>query len=171
MNHINPIETDSFPLMSKTGLSRVRGGEPPVDDWSRPLQAIFAQLAHSWQRAMPAGPGLYKEFWSRMDWTKDPELISYALSQTAPWAVFLGSLLVYMLTVAPTVFGYDSAEYVSAAYNLGVPHPTGYPLYVIVGKAFSSLPFSDDVAYRLNVMSAVLAAGTATLVYLLSFLI
>jgi len=70
--------------------------------------------------------------------------------------VFTGTLFVYLLTVAPTLFGLDSAEFSAVAYALGVPHATGYPLYVLLGKMFTYLPF-EDVAYRLNLMSAFLA--------------
>jgi hypothetical protein len=105
-----------------------------------------------------------------MDWAKDPALTFYVLVQTAPWVVFLGSFLIYILTAAPSVYGWDSAEYAATAYKLGVPHATGYPLYLLIAKLFTYLPFGD-VAYRLNVLSALLAAGAATIVYLLSLLI
>jgi hypothetical protein len=96
--------------------------------------------------------------------------ISDVLGQSAPALVFVGSFVVYVLTAAPTVFGFDSAEYAAAAYNLGVPHPTGYPLYLLLGKLFTYLPFGD-VAYRLNLMSAFFSSATATVVYLLAFLV
>jgi hypothetical protein len=51
--------------------------------------------------------------------------------------------------------------------QLGVPHPTGYPLYVLLGKAFSLLPIGS-VAYRANLLSAVAAAGAAAAVVLVS---
>jgi len=92
------------------------------------------------------------------------------LVQLSPALVFAGSFIVYVLTAAPTVFGFDSAEYAAAAYNLGVPHPTGYPLYLLLGKLFTYLPFGD-VAYRLNLMSAFFSASTVTVVYLLAFLV
>lgn len=77
---------------------------------------------------------------------------------------------VYLRTLAPTVYGFDGAEYAAAAYNLGVPHPTGYPAYLLLGKLFTFLPLGD-VAYRLNLMSAFFAAGTVLVAYHLSFLI
>src|ERR1051326_1152733 len=46
-------------------------------------------------------------------------------------AALLGvvALVVYVRTLAPSIAGGDSPELISAAYNAGVPHPTGYPLY------------------------------------------
>jgi hypothetical protein len=69
------------------------------------------------------------------------------------------SLVVYLLTLSPTIVKGDSPELVSAAYQLGVPHPTGYPLYMLLSHlAIRCLPFGDP-AYRVNVLSAALAAG------------
>lgn len=85
-----------------------------------------------------------------------------------PWvaqaAAFGIPLLFYLRTLAPTVFGMDSAELTLAAYVLGNAHPPGYPTYLLVGHVFSWLPFGD-VAYRLNFMSAFFGALACWLVY------
>ena len=78
--------------------------------------------------------------------------------------VYVGVFMVYFLTMAPTVYGLDSAEFSVAAYKLGVPHTTGYPLYVLLGKLFTLIPLGD-IAYRVNLMSAVFGAGTIALVH------
>ena len=51
-------------------------------------------------------------------------------------AVFAVSVAAYALTACPTVYVGDSGDLITASYNLGVPHPSGYPLYMILGKAF-----------------------------------
>ncbi len=58
----------------------------------------------------------------------------------------------------------DYAEFQFSAAILGVPHPTGYPLYVLLGKLFTLLPFGD-VAYRVNLSSAIYMAGAVGLLY------
>lgn len=70
---------------------------------------------------------------------------------------FLISFILYLLTLAPTVTFEDSGELIAAANTLGVPHQPGYPLFTILGRIFSMLPFGN-VAYRLNLMSAFLSA-------------
>ena len=75
--------------------------------------------------------------------------------------VFCG--VVYLLTLAPGVYGYDSAELATGAYTLGIVHPTGYPLYLLLGKLFTLLPVGS-IAYRVNLMSAFFAALTVWLV-------
>ncbi len=78
------------------------------------------------------------------------------------------ALAVYLRTLAPTVMWYDMGEFASAAYVLGVAHNTGYPLLLLLGKLFTWLPFGE-VAYRVNLMSAVFGALTVAAVYLLAF--
>jgi hypothetical protein len=81
-------------------------------------------------------------------------------------AIALGSLFfaLYLLTLCRVVFWYDSAEYVTAAVTLGIPHPPGYPLYTVVGHLFTWLPLESAVA--LNAMSATFAAIAVALTYL-----
>lgn len=75
----------------------------------------------------------------------------------------LAAFVVYVLTLAPGVTGLDSAELATGAHTLGIVHPTGYPLYLLIGKLFTLLPIRS-VAYRVNLMSAVFAALTVWLV-------
>ena len=75
---------------------------------------------------------------------------------------------VYLLTLAPSVYSMDSPELVTAAYTLGVAHAPGYPLYTLLGWLFSHAVRLGDVAFRMNLLSAVLGAGTIPLVYLLA---
>jgi len=64
------------------------------------------------------------------------------------------SFLVYLLTLCPTVYLGDSGELSGAAFCLGVPHGSGYPLYVVLGKVFCLIPFGS-VGFRMNLMAAV----------------
>jgi 4-amino-4-deoxy-L-arabinose transferase-like glycosyltransferase len=73
--------------------------------------------------------------------------------------------LAYLLTMPPTVYGLDSAELTVGAYTLGLVHPPGYPLYLLLGKLFTWLPVGD-VGFRTNLMSA--AFGVLTLMFVYS---
>ena len=81
------------------------------------------------------------------------------------WSAFLIPLLVYLLTACSTVYNLDSAEFSVAAHVLGIVRATGYPVYLLLAKAFTLLLPVGDVGFRLNVMSAVCAAGTTALLY------
>ena len=72
-------------------------------------------------------------------------------------------LAAYLMTICPTVIGQDSGELVSAAHVLGIPHPTGYPLWTMLARAFDFLPVGHTSAYRIALLSAVSAAAAAGL--------
>ena len=80
---------------------------------------------------------------------------------------FFLALGLYVLTLAPTVATIfdDSLEFQLVTYLLGIAHPTGYPLYTLLGWLFTRLPVGD-VAFRVNLMSAVFGALTIAFVYL-----
>ncbi|MEZ4590700.1 MAG: DUF2723 domain-containing protein [Chloroflexota bacterium] len=73
-----------------------------------------------------------------------------------PLLVALPLLPVYLSTMSRTVGQADTFEFQVVAPQLGIAHPTGYPLYLLLGKLFSLLPFGS-VAWRINVGTAVLA--------------
>lgn len=84
--------------------------------------------------------------------------------------IALISFLVYVLTLAPGVYGFDSAELATGVYSLGIIHPPGYPLYMFVGKLFTLLPVGS-FAYRLNLMSAFFAALTIYFLFKVIFIL
>ena len=71
--------------------------------------------------------------------------------------VFLFSLAVYTKTLCPAVFWWDSGELIANVAVLGIPHRPGFPIYVLLGKLFSFLPFSS-FAFRINLLSALSAS-------------
>src|SRR5215831_11565362 len=72
-------------------------------------------------------------------------------------AVFLVALVTYSRTLAPTVTPTDSGELILAAYGLGVAHPPGVPLWIMLTHIASLLPVGN-VAVRINFSSAVFGA-------------
>ncbi len=72
---------------------------------------------------------------------------------------------VYFMCAAPSVFLGDSAELTTAMYNLGVAHPPGYPLYLLLGKFFTLLLPIGDIGFRANLFSGLIAAGCMALLY------
>lgn len=74
--------------------------------------------------------------------------------------VFAAAITLYLFTIAPTVTLVDSGELIVAADRLGVAHPPGFPLYVLLAHLFTWLPVGS-VAARVNFASAVFAALAA----------
>jgi hypothetical protein len=74
---------------------------------------------------------------------------------------------VYARTLVPGVTVGDWAEMQWIPAQLGIPHPTGYPLYILLGKAFSLIPIGS-LAIRAELLSAVAAAGAAATAVLIA---
>ncbi len=80
--------------------------------------------------------------------------------------VFILSFIVYRLTVAPTLSYWDCGEFIACAYILGIPHPPGSPLFVVLGRIFSTIPFAADICFRVNMISVISSAVTVLFGYL-----
>lgn len=84
------------------------------------------------------------------------------LSHGAAWVAALVALWVYAQTLSPTVAwvnqGEDSGDLLAAAATLGIAHPTGYPLFVLLGRLASLLPLGS-IAFRINLVAALAAAA------------
>ncbi len=80
--------------------------------------------------------------------------------------VAVALFLVYLAGLIPTVVDQDSGELVSACHVLGIAHPTGYPLWVMLGRLFDLLPVGHTSAYRVALLSAASAAAAGGLITL-----
>ncbi|MFH1860679.1 MAG: DUF2723 domain-containing protein [bacterium] len=102
---------------------------------------------------------------------KTPEFVPFLLN---PWMsavgilVFLSAFFIYLRTLTPSIELHDSGELVSAAHVLGICHPPGYPLYCLMGKFLTTiLPFAN-IAFRMNIFSALSASIAVMLVYFIT---
>ncbi|MDQ2890624.1 MAG: DUF2723 domain-containing protein [Gemmatimonadota bacterium] len=73
----------------------------------------------------------------------------------------LAVLALYLATLAPTTALWDASEYIAAAKVLGLPHPPGNPLFVLVAHAFGLLPLPVSYAARINILAAISSAFAA----------
>ena len=81
--------------------------------------------------------------------------------------VLAAGLSAYGLTVAPTVSFWDCGEFIAASACLGIPHPPGAPLYVLIGRIFTLLPLGADIGQRVNWISVITSASTGLMGYLI----
>ncbi|MCK4816342.1 DUF2723 domain-containing protein, partial [bacterium] len=81
--------------------------------------------------------------------------------------VFFISLIVYFRSVAPTTSFWDCGEFIACSNILGVMHPPGAPLYLLIGRLMTMSPFFGDIGLRVNLFSVVISALTVFLAYLI----
>ncbi|MFQ5679512.1 MAG: DUF2723 domain-containing protein [Gemmatimonadota bacterium] len=81
------------------------------------------------------------------------------------WAAATAGLMwaLYVLTLAPTTGFWDTSEYITTAHILGIPHPPGNPLFVILGRVWDvALSWTGlPVAVRINLLSATVSAAAS----------
>jgi len=71
-----------------------------------------------------------------------------------------GSLgILYLTSLAPTVHVHDAGELTAAAWTLGLAHPPGAPLYMLLCKVFMTLVPYGHIAWRANLLSALFAVA------------
>lgn len=80
------------------------------------------------------------------------------------WLGF-GFALLYAATTAPGLLPADSGEFQLIVARWGLAHPPGYPLYTLIGGLWSHLFPWGDILWRINLLSALLAALTLTLIF------
>ncbi|MFN3966731.1 MAG: protein O-mannosyl-transferase family [Endomicrobiia bacterium] len=81
------------------------------------------------------------------------------------YIILISVFAIYLWTLFPTVAPYrDSGEMATVIKTLGIAHPPGYPLYILLGKIFISILRIGNIAYRLNVLSAIFSVLTILLV-------
>jgi hypothetical protein len=94
----------------------------------------------------------------------DPDAPPYKWAAVVAVAV----LVLYALTLAPTTAMWDTSEYMAAAKSLGIPHPPGNPLFVLIAYLFGTLPIAHDFAARINLLAATASALSAALWFLVA---
>ena len=78
-------------------------------------------------------------------------------------ALIAGTLVfvLYLITLAPSVAMWDTGEYMASVKVLGLPHPPGNPFFMLLGKAFATLPIPVSFAARINILAALASAASA----------
>jgi hypothetical protein len=83
------------------------------------------------------------------------------------WIIFLITLVVYTLTLEPSLSLWDCGEFLTSAYKLEINHSPGAPLFMLLGRIFSLLSFGNPskAAFFINIISAIASAATIQFLY------
>jgi hypothetical protein len=86
------------------------------------------------------------------------------------WAAIVGFAIfvLYVITLAPTTAFWDTSEYIATGHILGIPHPPGNPVFVLLARTWEILltPFPFSTAVKINLFSATMSATAAALWFL-----
>jgi len=112
-----------------------------------------------------------------MDFLKPRDMVKTLMAAF----VLIFTFLIYLKTMAPTVSFWDCGEFIAASHTLSVPHPPGSPLYLLLGRVISMLPFTGGaavdpllnepqfhtIAYRINMLSPIATAFANMFLFLI----
>lgn len=85
-----------------------------------------------------------------------------------PMIAFFLPFIIYIYTLNPKIGFIDAGELITVCKTLGVAHPTGYPLFTILGRVFSTLSIGS-VAFRVNIISAIFSSLASLFLFLYLF--
>jgi hypothetical protein len=97
--------------------------------------------------------------------------VAVRLTRLGPWLAGLAFFALYAATAAPSLVALfdDSLEFQLVLPTFAIAHPTGYPLYTLLGGLWSRLLFPfGNWAWRVNIFSALAAASAVGLVFALA---
>ena len=79
--------------------------------------------------------------------------------------IFATAFIVYTMTMCPTIYTGDDGDFITAMATFGVPHPTGYPLFCLLGRLFLQIVPWGNPAFKINLMTAFFGAASIGFVY------
>lgn len=90
------------------------------------------------------------------------------INTTLILSLFVVPLVIYVHNLSPSIYGGDSGDFATAIVVKGVPHPSGYPLYTLLGILFNSLPIDKTPAWKIGLVSSIFAALGVLVTYLIA---
>lgn len=91
----------------------------------------------------------------------NPAKTARAIYPFLPWVSFLLAGIVYFFTLAPSFLHTDSGELAAVQYSAGIAHPTGYPLFTLLGWLFTRIPLTSSPIFQLNILCLLFTASSA----------
>jgi hypothetical protein len=130
-----------------------------LDLWRGGTELAAAALTLAYVAGVPISLWLY----GRTDAARTAPAAADPPAWSTAAAVFVAVLALYVWSLAPTTAMWDASEYIAAAKVLGIPHPPGNPMFVLLAHAFAELPFPLSYAGRVNLLAATTSALSAAL--------
>ncbi|MDO8658005.1 MAG: DUF2723 domain-containing protein [Candidatus Levybacteria bacterium] len=90
------------------------------------------------------------------------------ISIIVPLSLFLSTIIIYIHNLTPGVYGGDVGDLVGAVVVKGVPHPSGYPLFTIIGILLNSLPIDQTPVWKVGLISVFFSSLSVVMMYFIS---
>jgi len=136
---------------------------PPVDGvWTLTVAPILLVLGYIVFVPLGLRP------WLRLDLPGSPyssKIKAHTAINLTGLGVFVSALVVYLLTIWPGPGWWDSSEYITCSYMLGVTGPPGSILLQLLGRLASFFTLISSPAVRINDLIVVVSALSVTVVY------
>ena len=91
--------------------------------------------------------------------------VAPARARLVAWAVFLLTFAVYAATLCRTIYTGDDGDFLTAMATGGISHPTGYPLFTLVGRTVIALIPLGSPALRINILTALGGAASVGVMF------
>lgn len=78
--------------------------------------------------------------------------------------IFLSAFAIFIFFLTPNINTGDGGELATASFFLGAAHPSSYPLYLMLGKSLTFLPFGN-IAFRVAIVSAIFSSLSLILIF------
>jgi len=83
-----------------------------------------------------------------------------------PIGVFLITSIFYVNNLSNSVYGGDSGDFLAASIVNGIPHPSGYPLYTMIGIVFMKVIPFGTLAFKFGLFSSIISSVGVAILYL-----
>lgn len=177
-NEVTRAEQAAFGLLLRAWPAALR------EEYASEMRDVFACMTG---QAARGGTALRVRVWLRVlldvarsapleRWHSLLERTAAARARGIPAVDFAGALtaacavlVLYWITLAPSIAFWDAGEYITVGHVLGIPHPPGNPLFVMLARAWDVLlaPAGWPAAMRINLLSAVCSAGAHFFLFLI----
>jgi len=82
--------------------------------------------------------------------------------------VLVLSFIAYWNTTQPSIAFWDCGELTAASFGLQITHPPGAPLFMVINKFISLIPFAENIGFRINIVTVIFSSLSVMFLYLVA---
>ena len=94
--------------------------------------------------------------------------MSKYIHRSIAFFVLVLSFIAFWNTTQPSIAFWDCGELTAASYGLQITHPPGAPLFMVLNKFVSLIPFAENIGFRINVVTVIFSSLSVLFLYLVA---